>query len=240
MARTVHRGNFQPTNNFDFKRDQAGLWTGFHEYHCKQSELARLIPPNGTPHQFMLWLGVSGVRIAGVAGGLVRVFVDFAGAQFGPDGATEEAEYTLTLSTSEEPVETHHRYDDLSDFDIQEARELALNPPKARDGKSIKEADTDGWDGLKLELYDDLRSGLEAYREPRVMWTKRWVSDSRPDDLNRIGEIDTPEGDPPQPAAGRDWLNAGLVSKERGDVFENELSWELSGRGGWNERYYAD
>ena len=242
MGDRFHPGGLRPTHNFDFTRDQAGLWTGFHEHHCTKEELAAVIPAKGSPHHFMNFLGVSKVKITGMEGRFVKVMVHYAGFQASRDdeGVSAEAEFTLTLSTSEEPIETHPRYDDLSDFDVREATELARNPPKSRDGKKVLEPKTDESDPLKLELYNDLRKGLESYREPRVTWTKRWVSDQRPEDLNRIGEIDTPEGDPPAVAQGRDWLNAGLTSLERGDVFENELSWELSGRGGWDERYYGD
>lgn len=242
MGQTIHSGELIPTPNFRFSRDQAGLWTGRQEYHCPKNELARLIPGRGEAHHFMTFMGVSKVEIVGMAGQLVKMSVEYAGYQPGEDdaGESDEAEYTLALSTSEEPIETHPRYDALSDFDIQEARELALNPPKPADGKKITEVDTTGWDPLKVELFEDLRKGLEAYREPRVTWTKRWVSNARPDDLNRIGEIDVPEGSPPAPAAGRNWLNAGITSRERGEVFENEMVWELSGRGGWSTRYYQD
>jgi hypothetical protein len=245
MGRLIHPGELIATPNFNFTRDQAGLWTGTHEFHCPKNELARLIPGKGERHHFLEFLGVSEVTIAGLAGNLVRLVVGYAGFQASfergdESGESDLAEYTLTLSTSEEPVETFSEYDSLSAFDIQEAAELARNPPKPADGKEVKEVDKTGWDPLKVRLFDDLRSGLEAYREPRVIWTKRWVSDARPNNLNRIGEIDTPEGNPPPVAAGRNWMNVGVVSRERGAVFENELSWELSGRGGWNAFYYGE
>lgn len=240
MSDRFHPGGLIPTPNFSFTRDQAGLWTGTHEFHCPKEELAALIPSRGEAHHFIGFLGVSKVTINGMAGALIRMIVHYAGYQPGEDGESEEAEYTLSLSTSEEPIETHPRYDALSDFDIMEAVELARNPPKSADGKKVREVDTSGWDALKVELYQDIQAGLEAYREPRVTWTKRWVSDQRPQNLNAIGEIDTPEGSPPPVAAGRNWLNAGMTSRERGEVFENEITWELSGRGGWNTRYYQD
>jgi len=241
MGRNYHPGELVPTHKFDFERDQAGLWTGTQEYHCEQAELYRLIPPRGAPHYLMPFMGVSKVRIAGFQQKLVVLVVTYAGFQPGEDSEDGPVpEFTLSLSTSEEPVQTHPRYDELSDQDIVEATELARNPPRSENGKEVEEVDTGDWPALKIELYEDIQSGLESYREPRVTWTKRWVSDSLPNDLNRIGEIDTPEGSPPPVAGDRDWMNTGLTSRERGGVYENELSWELSGRGGWNERYYSD
>lgn len=241
MGRSFHPGELIPTPDFSFERDNAGLWSGHQKYHCKREELERLIPPKGAPHYLFSFLGVDKVRIVGFEEKLVVLSVTYAGFQASnDDGSTDEAEYTLTLSTSEEPIATHPRYDDLSNFDVNEAVELARNPPKSQDGKKTLEVDQTGWAALKTELYGDTQKGLESYREPRVTWTKRWVSDSRPQDLNRIGEIDTPEGNPPPVAAGRNWLNTGLTIRERGEVFENELTWELSGRGGWDSRYYSD
>ena len=116
--------------------------------------------------------------------------------------------------------------------------ELATNPPRGEDGKTVKEPDTTGWAVEKLELYNDTKKGIEAYREPRVTWSKRWISKEKPTGLNDIGNIDTTDGDPPQVSSGRNWLNVGIRSRERGKVYENEVTWELSGRGGWLARYY--
>jgi len=173
--------------------------------------------------------------------GLVVITAHYAGASFGGGaGGLPEDEYYLEVSTSEEPIETHHRYDELDPQDILEAVELARNPPKSEDGKKVVKAATKNWDPKKLELYKDARKGIEAYREPRVTWTKRWVSKESPAGLNKIGEIDDPDGDPPAVAAGRDWLNMGIRSRLRGKIHENEITWELSGRDGWNENYYSD
>ena len=242
MGKALHPGGLIPTHRFEFERDQAGLWTGSQEYHCQQSDLARVLPPRGAPHYLMPFLGVAKVKISGFQQKLIVLNVTYAGFQASYGGADDggpEPEYTLTLSTSEAPVEVHDRYDTLSAQDIREASELARNPPKSADGKKVLEPDTAAWDPLKLELYDDIKKGLESYREPSVTWVKRWISDSIPSDLNNIGKIEAPEGSPPPVADDRNWMNTGLVSREKGGVYDNELSWELSGRGGWDSRYYA-
>ena len=239
--RILHPGNLVEMPGFKAKRDRAGLWTGRQKFHCRERELISLLPRQGAAHPKFGFMTLDAVEFEVIQEGLAVITGDYAGASFGGGaGGEPEDEYFLEISTSEEPVSTHNRYDELDAQDILEAVELATNPPRSENGKKVLEPDTTGWDALKLELYGDIKKGIEAYREPRVTWTKRWISKQKPTGLNDIGKIDTPQGDVPTVSAGRNWMNIGLRSRQRGKVFENEISWELSGRGGWLERYYGD
>ncbi len=245
MANKIdHPGNLVAMPGFKASKDNAGLWTGTQMYHCKESELLNLMPRQGSPHPKFPYLALETVSFEIFQEGLAKITAGYAGASFGFDGSEEpEEEYNLDISTSEEPLSTHHRYTDpnggLPAQDILEAVELATNPPRSEDGKQVKEPDISTWNQLKKDLYDDTKKGIEAYREPRVTWSKRWISKEKPTGLNDIGKIKAPEGDPPQVAAQRNWLNIGIRSRERGKVYENEITWELSGRGGWLARYYS-
>ena len=240
-----HPGNLVAMPGFKASKDNAGLWTGTQMYHCKESELLNLMPRQGSPHPKFPYLALETVSFEIFQEGLVKITAGYAGASFGFDGSEEpEEEYNLDISTSEEPISTHFRYTNpaggLSAQDIREALELARNPPRSEDGKKVKQPDTSTWNPLKKELYEDTKKGIEAYREPRVTWSKRWISKEKPTGLNDIGKsVAAPEGDPPQAAANRDWLNIGIRSRERGKVYENEITWELSGRGKWLSRYYS-
>ena len=102
--------------------------------------------------------------------------------------------------------------------------------------KGVNGAPVETW---STELYNKLRRGQESYLDPKVSWRKEWVSNTRPTNLNDVGDIVTPDGDPPTPAAGRNWLHMGLESRQRGKVFENSEVADLSGRGGWDDDIYA-
>ena len=236
-----HPGNLVSMPGFKASKDRAGLWTGMQMYHCTERELLNLMPRQGSPHPKFPYLALETVSFEIFQEGLAKISAGYARASFGFDGAEEpEEEYSLDISTSEEPISTHDRYDGLAEQDILEAVELATNPPRSEDGKKIKQPDTTGWAALKLELYNDTKKGIESYREPRVTWSKRWVSKEQPTDLNDIGKkTNTPEGTPPPVADDRNWLNVGIRSRVRGKVYENEMTWELSGRGGWLARYYS-
>ncbi len=240
VNKIIHPGNLVPMPGFRARKDRAGMWTGSQKYHCKENELASLLPRQGSVHPKMDFMALDEVEFEIMQEGLVIVTGHYAGASFGGGaGGVPEDEFSLEISTSEEPIQTHFRYESETAEDIVEAVELATNPPLEDDGKSVAEIDQTGWSALKVELYDDVRKGIESYREPRVSWTRRWVSQSKPTGLNEIGKIGTPDGDPPAIAAGRNWLNMGMRSVQRGEIFENEVTWELSGRGGWLARYYA-
>ena len=237
-----HPGNLVAMPGFKASKDRAGLWTGTQMYHCTERELLALMPRQGSPHPKFPYLALETVSFEIFQEGLAKITAGYAGASFGFDGSSEpEEEYNLDISTSEEPISTHFRYTDgLSAQDIAEAVELATNPPRSESGKTVKEVDTTQFGALQKELYDDTQKGIEAYREPRVTWSKRWISKDLPTDLNQIGKkTKKPEGEPPQVANDRDWLNIGIRSRIRGKVYENEVTWELSGRGGWLDRYYS-
>jgi len=222
-------------------RDQKGFWSGTQVYHCAKDRLATLVPATGTPHPDYEWMSAEGLRVSGEEGGWLKLEVDYTGlivTETGDPEADNPPSYVLDLSLSEEPLETHPRYVTLTDDDVQEVVSQAKNPKTDEDGKPVPPS-TGGWDPLKVELYDNIRRGFDAYRDPKVTWTKEWASTSQPDNLNNIGEIFTPDGDPPTPAAGRNWLFAGLQSRRRGQVYENSLIAELSGRGGWHTGVYG-
>ena len=237
-----HPGNLVAMPGFKASKDRAGLWTGTQMYHCTERELLNLMPRQGSPHPKFPYLALETVSFEILQEGLAKINAGYAGASFGFDGSSEpEEEYNLSISTSEEPISTHFRYTDgLTAQEIAEAVELATNPPRSESGKTVKEADTTQFGPLQKELYDDTQKGIEAYREPRVTWSKRWISKELPTDLNNIGKkINKPDGEPPPVANDRDWLNVGIRSRVRGKVYENEVTWELSGRGGWLKRYYS-
>jgi hypothetical protein len=244
MARTFHSGELVPSWRFEAESDARGFWTGWQEFSAPKGHAGELLPEKGSVWNYFTFMTVVKRKIIGMEGELVRVMVFYEGANTsggeGGEGGVE-AVYSLRVALSEEPISTHPRYvDALTAADIMEAYELATNPPREKEGTGIKVVDTAEWDPLKIELYEDLQKGIEAYRDPKVTWTKRWVDEALPTNLNEIGDISTPEGDPPAVANDRNWIFGGLTSDQRGEVYELEATWELSGRGGWLERYYGE
>lgn len=242
-AQVYDDGNLTGTTDWSAKSDQKGLWTGSQEFFCQRDNIGTLLPSIGASWSLFPWMYVTDREIIGEGGKMVRLRLTFEGANMdnaSGGGGVPVPQYSLRVSLSEEPLTTHPRYSTLSKDDIIEAYTLATDPPRSEDGKSVLEISTTGWPALKIELYEKLQNGVEAYRDPKVSWVKKWVDDELPTNLNTIGEIGTPPGSPPAVAADRNWLFAGLQSDERGGVYELEETWELSGKGGWDENLYLD
>ncbi len=235
---SLHKGH-----EINLTRDKRGFWSGTQVYFLHRDYLMTLTPANGSAHPDYDWLKLETVAASDGEGDWLKLDCEYAGI----DASLENADpndppqpvYTLDLALSEEPLETHPRYvDALDEDDLQEAVTKAKSPARDSDGELV-EVDTTGWSSEQVELYNSLRRGFDKFRDPKVTWTMEWVSDARPGNLNDIGEIDNPAGNPPAVAAGRNWLFSGLTSVERAASFENTKVWELSGRGGWDTTIYS-
>ncbi|MGJ8677229.1 MAG: hypothetical protein ACSHX0_06910 [Akkermansiaceae bacterium] len=227
------------SHEFTLTRDERGFWSGTQVYYCYKDKLATLVPQNLSVHPDYNFIWVEGVDVKGEEAGWLKLEVKYAGTTSNDDNSEDsEPTYSLDLALSEEPLETHERYNELSPEDIQEAVNQARNPKTDDEGKPV-EVDISQWDDLKSELYDYLRKGFESYRDPKVTWSVDWVSTALPSGLSDIGQISSPDGNPPNSGGGRNWLFVGLRTRQRGRVFENSAVWELSGRGGWNADIYS-
>lgn len=229
-------------DEFDVSVDKAGLWSGTQRFWCHEGDLAMAMPEPGSEHPKYPFLAMDSARASYHAGEAMEIVAIYAGlnATFGEGAVVPAPEYWLDVTTSDEPLATHPRYASLDAQDAAEAVELAINPPKDDAGESLVEVDTTGWDAMKLELYDKTRTGIEAFRDPKVIWGKRWVSEALPSNLNATGEIDTPDGGPPSLGGDRNWMYLGARTRIRGKVYEIEESWEASGRGGWDSDLYSE
>jgi hypothetical protein len=226
--------------NWEAARDKKGIWTGFQEYHCLREDIGAFLPAVGAAWEMFPFMTAVDVRMTGTEGGFCRMRIIFEGAAYENDGDGEAAaEYVLAVTVSGEPLPTHPRYDDLTPQDKMEAAELAANPPRSEDGKQVLEPDISAWSELKIELYNDLQSGIEAFEEIKATWTKSWVTNDMPTSFPDIGKISVPDGPLPNMGFDRDWKNGGVTTSARGKAVEIQQKWDLSGRGGWSNRYYA-
>ena len=82
--------------------------------------------------------------------------------------------------------------------------------------------------------------GIISYDSPTFFWRKTWQSEVGllAADLNDLGKVSVPDGDPPEPGGTRDWRLVDASQENRGALFDNSLEWELSERGGWDSNLY--
>lgn len=229
------------TPDFSLTRDKSGLWTGSQTYYCQKENLETLAPARYSAHPDFSWLVCDGdLECTGEEGGWVRIVAKYYGVIDIDVALSNPPEYAIGRTTADEPLETSPRFvDALSVEDIREAVELAKNPVRKDDG-TISAPDQTGWAPLKTELFEKLQGGRESFRDPRTTYSKKWVSADKPTtEIATVGYIDTPDGDPPTLESGRNWMNIGVTSNQRGEVWENEQNWEGSGRGGWDADEYT-
>tara|TARA_R110000765_G_scaffold372389_1_gene462797 strand:+ start:923 stop:1753 length:831 start_codon:yes stop_codon:yes gene_type:complete len=82
--------------------------------------------------------------------------------------------------------------------------------------------------------------GIISYDSPTFFWRKTWQSEVGllAADLNDLGKVSVPDGDPPEAGGTRDWRLVDASQENRGALFDNSLEWELSERGRWDSDLY--
>lgn len=243
-------------NDFSAEVDNKGKWSGSETYTAPFNNVQPLIPNIGSPCPRAGWefLTVESFRIDNVHGNLCTISVKYAGPadpDFSYDGATaEDFTYELGITSSEEPIETHPKYQKPEDVPTAEKEiignvKLGMLKRETPTGYTFK----DIHDGkiytissvLGKELVDFILAGVQSYFRARQTWRERYQTNSLPEasQLNAVGKItNQPKGSPPL-AADRDWLFVGMNTSQEGNVYTIVSEYELSGAGGWEPKLYS-
>lgn len=93
---------------------------------------------------------------------------------------------------------------------------------------------------LAITFVHKALQGVTTYTRPTYFWEKTWESETplSAAQLNKLGKVDTPDGDPPEAGGTRDWMLVDADMQKRGKLYRNFLSWEMSEAGGWDEEVY--
>lgn len=140
-----------------------------------------------------------------------------------PDAADGE-EFTLEGTTSEDPIESNPRYTTL--LEVYNGKEDASG--------RAKWPKTFGEEGARNPMH-----GVENYLTPGLTWTRRYTSTILSASIVRtLGTIEQPPGNPPEISGNRNWLKIRARARWRGNVWEIEETWLLSGPDGWVPEMY--
>jgi hypothetical protein len=87
-----------------------------------------------------------------------------------------------------------------------------------------------------------IASGKTTYVVPSVVYieTQTGPDDMTPAQLNLLGKISNPRGNPPTPSGNRNWMLTGASQEQRGKIYQTQFEWTLSEREGWDEFLYDD
>lgn len=147
--------------------------------------------------------------------------------------AADGEEFSLDGTTSEEELETHP---DLLSLVEWYGGEIDAASGKVKFPEHLPAPE--GPDGASGPVKNPL-FGVEKYLVPGEVWNRKYVSEQLPANLVRgLGTIDTPPGNPPEIEGRRNWLKIRARAALRGNIWQIEESWLLSGPDGWNEDVY--
>jgi hypothetical protein len=195
------------------------------------------MPKPGLAHPEVSFATLANVTAAVGAGEIAEITCTFIGA--GNRNEKSNATYTMGLSLSEEPILTHHRYKDLPEAEVEALKAIVDGKDKDDGGAAYK--DKVKSDRGKEALKKILR-GQSSYYSPKVTWRESWTRDNevKNSELNKIGEVANPDGNPPALSGGRTWLLNGVSQTHEGKSFRIEREWLASDPGGWDEDIYKD
>ena len=164
-------------------------------------------------------------REAGEAGGY-DVVLSYEG-QADPDKEGESFE--VEGSTSDDAIESHWNYEVLL------KNYKGTEDPSTGRAKWPKELTDDAGAKGRNKMH-----GVESWRAPGLIWNHNWTARTLPSSIvDQLGTIAlTLRGNPPGLSGGRNWLCVRVRAKFRGNVWQIQTSWELSGPYGWVEEMY--
>jgi hypothetical protein len=192
----------------------------------------------------------------------VMVRITFTGSpnnQYASEELAETAQPTYSLNCSLAPASLaeHPKFKELSDNERSTLGKLMAGMVER-----TWQADTETWyisfprtdatDPPSLPLDEQLVSansivfaeliaeGESTYLRPTITWTETTQGNAalNASQLNKLGRIATPRGNPPEPNGDRDWMLTNATQDQRGELYQTRIEWTLSERGGHNAFLY--
>jgi hypothetical protein len=108
------------------------------------------------------------------------------------------------------------------------------------DASDLEDVDPQPTAGDAVTFCELVAKGKTTYLSPSFTWEKTWESELpiSGTTLNNLGKVDTPDGSPPTPSGGRNWMLIDERQEKRGLLYRNRQEWALSERGGWDSDVY--
>jgi len=175
-----------------------------------------------------------------------------SGEQPNPDPTNNDKEtaiYDLSISVSQEPIESHIKFLRVSMADRQviadvkngKLKELKGTPYAYKDSSDHGDATVFKIvSGLGQQLMDYINKGILNYEVPNQIWRKTYTDNKLPNaaTLNAVGKITT-ASNAPAVSSNRSWLFMGCTVSQDAQTYTITLEWKLSGPGGWDIYLYT-
>lgn len=216
---------------------------------------------------YFSFLTVQSQTVTRNEGGLVTVMVEVtgsSGAQYdnGDLGGDALPTYRLEGRLQEAPLSQHPKWKTLSDndkyalgelidgrarpnynwtqvgdYELVEGFSWALTFAPLRD--SSDNPITLSSDAVQFAKI--IAAGVTTYLVPTITYTEstQGTDPMTAAQLNLLGKISTPRGNPPTPSGSRNWMLTGASQEQRGELYQTQIEWTLSDREGWNSFLYS-
>ena len=233
---SIQQGQLYPQPDYSLSVDREGKWTATQVFLCHRKSITQLMPRPGTPHPEIGFITVDNATAQVSEGDVALITCNYAGTD-NTINDPNKTSYALGLSLSEEPLLSHSKFKSLAAEEMEALQSLI----------SGKEADSSGGlykDKINSELgkkaLAKIQRGQTSYYSPKVTWRQSTVrkASAAASDVNKIGQIDEPNGRQPSLGNGRNWLLNGVTQTQEGSAYRIEREWIASDAGGWDEDIY--
>jgi len=248
-------------------RSENGAWTATHEIVIKASDFAdlsanfargnllSLVDPN-VPSPFDELLTIDTVTFVRSEGDLITFNVNATGgtSQFENEELAPGVEptYQLTGQLTNADFSQHRKWKALIDgdkrllgmlisgllnYDINDGILYLNNEANAKVAYIDQLNSPDGTDfAIRIQ------QGQTTYQKSTYTWTETTEGKDQltPQQINKLGQISTPRGDPPEPAGNRDWMLTSASQSHSGELYRTTLEWSLSDEGGHDTFLYEN
>lgn len=153
-------------------------------------------------------------------------------------GSKQVKRYSVEISTNEESILAHPRYNELEEKELIALKALI-------DGSLTKESGGDWSADIEsdrgTECLGKIRKGVVSYLDPGIVWVERFTDKSLSGlQLDKVGNIMNPPGGAPS-GGDRNYIYTGATAEmsDDGEQFNIDRRWRLSGRKGWDPQLYS-
>jgi hypothetical protein len=250
------------------QRSENGGWEASHEFVVKfadfasvsskfaKGELLSVIDTN-LPQPFDSFLRIDTVQIVRAEGDLLTLQVKATGSgsgQFELDELGEAAEPTYLLKGNlvDAPFQKHRKWKNLPEGDKKLLGLLLADFYSYDPARGILFRVTeDNWfvdapekleNLASLEFAKLIQQGVTTYQQSTYTWTETTEGDDEltSDQIDDLGQIVEPRGNPPKPTGTRNWILTDVSQSQAGQLYRTTLEWTLSEEGGHNSFLYSD
>ena len=260
----------EPQPGFTATREENGGWTGSHKFAIRTASfgVANSAFSKGTPitsldpglSDYWAFMKVVGVEVTSEEGDFTFITASISGAKgasYGEDGENPDPTYRLSGQLQDAPLSLHPKWAALSDIfkwalgelingNLRSSKEFTQAGRYDEEDFFTPEEDTDGapitFTGDAIEFCKRIAQGDTTYLRPVLTWTEsaQGTDGLTNAQLNELGNISTPRGDPPEAAGTRDWMLTSAFQEQSGELITTDLEWTLSEKGGHDEFLYGE